>query len=160
MPVQLSIIIPVYNSASTISKVIEAVKKDLAVYSPEIIIVNDGSKDNSEIVCEQLAQNDTHIKFISLKKNFGEHNAVMCGLNHATGEYVAIIDDDLQNPPAEISKLLEEAKKGYDVIYSKYQHKQHGFLRNIASNINSRIATWLLEKPKGDRKSTRLNSSH
>ena len=72
----------------------------------------------------------------------------MCTLNYCTGDYAVIIDDDLQNPPEEILKLLEEIQKGYDVVYSKYHQKKHHWFRNFGSKINDIFATWLLEKPK------------
>jgi polyisoprenyl-phosphate glycosyltransferase len=109
---KLSIIIPVYNGEKTIARLVEEVKRTLAGYESEIIMINDGSKDNSESVCENIALNNSGVIFISLRKNFGEHNAVMCGLNHITGDYAIIIDDDFQNPPSEILKLLRRLKKG------------------------------------------------
>ncbi len=144
---KLSIVIPVYNGALTISTLVEEVFKVITTYELEIILVNDGSKDNSEDVCEKLAA-AKKVKFISLRKNFGEHNAVMCGLNYSTGDYVAIIDDDFQNPPNEILNLVTEAEKGFDVVYSKYKIKNHHFFRNIGSKINDFVATSLLSKPK------------
>lgn len=144
---KLSIVIPVYNGASTITALVEEVFKVIQNYELEIVLVNDGSRDNSEAVCEKLTVNKS-IKFISLRKNFGEHNAVMCGLNYTTGDYVAIIDDDFQNPPREILNLVEEARKGYDVVYSKYKVKKHNPFRNFGSKVNDFVATSLLNKPK------------
>jgi undecaprenyl-phosphate 4-deoxy-4-formamido-L-arabinose transferase len=82
------------------------------------------------------------------KKDFGEHNAVMCALNYADGDFIAIIDDDFQNPPEEIVKLMDEALKGYDVVYSKYEIKKHHWFRNFGSRFNDIVATWLLSKPR------------
>ena len=146
---KLSIVIPVYNGAKTIQKLVSETKDVLLAYDVEIILVNDGSADNSEQVCESIANTQSGVISISLRKNFGEHNAVMCGLNYVTGDYAAIIDDDFQNPPSEIIKLLEEAEKGYDVVYSKYRSKKHNLFRNIGSRFNDRMATILLDKPKG-----------
>lgn len=145
---ELSIVIPVYNGEKTIKKLLNEIKNHLQSIEYEVILVNDASKDNSEKTCLQIAENEKNITFISLRKNKGEHNAVLCGLNFVNGNYVAIIDDDFQNPPEEIIKLYNEAQKGFDVVYSKYNKKQHSFLRNLGSKINSKVATWLLEKPK------------
>lgn len=151
---KLSIVIPVYNGALSIAALVEEVFKEIKTYELEIILVNDCSKDNSEEVCEKLAANNLparkagKIKFISLRKNFGEHNAVMCGLNYSTGDYVAIIDDDFQNPPKEILSLVDEAKKGFDVVYSKYASKKHHVFRNLGSRVNDLVATALLNKPR------------
>lgn len=144
----LSVIIPVYNSEKTISKLVEHVLETLDKKTLEIILVNDGSRDRSEWVCSQLAQRFSQVKFISLRRNSGEFNAVMCGLNHATGDYCVMIDDDFQNPPTEILKLIETARNGdFDVVYSYYEKKEHSLFRNFGSWLVNRVTTWLLEKP-------------
>jgi glycosyltransferase involved in cell wall biosynthesis len=145
---KLSVVIPVYNGAATIGRLVEAVLSELSAHDPEVVLVNDGSRDNSEDVCTQLALSHPSVKFISLRRNFGEHNAVMCGLNHADAEFVAIIDDDFQNPPSEIEKLLREAEKGYDVVYSRYRVKQHSWFRNSGSRAHNWLATIILDKPR------------
>jgi len=73
----------------------------------------------------------------------------MCALNYVTGNYAVIIDDDFQNPPEEIKKLIDEAVKGFDVVYSKYKKKKHNIFRNLGSKFNDIVATQLLQKPKG-----------
>lgn len=145
---KLSICIPVYNGADTITQLVEAIDKDFINQNIEIVLVNDGSKDNSSQVCQELVKKYSYIKFIDLRKNFGEHNAVMCALNYVTGDYAAIIDDDLQNPPLEILKLTNEIEKGYDVVYAKYHVKKHHWFRNFGSKVNDFFASWLMEKPK------------
>lgn len=145
---ELSVIIPVYKGAKTISKLVESLQEELRTYDFEIILVNDGSPDNSEKVCRDLATIHENINFISLRKNFGEFNAVMCGLNHVAGKYTIIIDDDFQNPPSEIIKLLDKAKSNdYDVVYSYYTEKKHHLFRNFGSWIVNRLTTSLLNKP-------------
>ena len=145
---KLSICIPVYNGADTIGKLVEKLQETFKIYEVEIVMANDGSRDNSSEVCQKLVENYSNCRFIDLRRNNGEHNAVMCTLNYCTGDYSVIIDDDLQNPPEEILKLLEEIQKGYDVVYSKYHQKKHHWFRNFGSKINDIFATWLLEKPK------------
>lgn len=144
----LSIVIPVYNGASTIGPLVRTVLDELKDHKLEVILVDDGSQDDSEAVCQEIARSNSRVIFISLRKNFGEHNAVMCGLNYASGDYTVIIDDDFQNPPNEIVKLVKEAGKGYDVVYSQYREKQHHWLRNLGSRWNDLMANWLLGKPK------------
>ncbi len=145
----ISICIPVYNSEKTIGRLVKKIKEELKSYRIEIVLVNDGSRDNSEKICTELALKERNVKFISLRRNFGEHNAVMCGLNYCKGDYVVIIDDDFQNPPQEIIKLVNEARKGnYDVVYSRYHKKKHNIFRNLGSKFNDIVATWLLNKPK------------
>jgi undecaprenyl-phosphate 4-deoxy-4-formamido-L-arabinose transferase len=129
------------NSLNTYWK--RLIKKTL-----EIVLVNDGSRDRSEWVCTQLAQKFSQVKFISLRRNSGEFNAVMCGLNHAVGDYCVMIDDDFQNPPTEILKLVEVAQnQNLDVVYSYYEKKEHSPFRNFGSWLVNGITTWLLEKP-------------
>lgn len=145
----LSVIIPVYNSDRTIGRLVEHVLETLDRNTIEIILINDSSRDQSERVCYELARRFEQVKFISLRRNFGEFNAVMCGLNHAEGDYCVMIDDDFQNPPAEILKLVDTAQQnGYDVVYSFYEQKQHSLFRNLGSMLVNRLTTWLLEKPK------------
>ncbi|MBA4853338.1 glycosyltransferase family 2 protein [Emticicia sp. BO119] len=144
----LSVVIPVYKGEKSIAKLVEKLQDELKKYDFEIILVNDGSPDNSERVCITLNENYKNIHFISLRKNFGEFNAVICGLNHVSGKYAIIIDDDFQNPPSEIIKLLNTANNGnYDVVYSYYAEKKHNFFRNLGSWVVNRITTWLIHKP-------------
>jgi polyisoprenyl-phosphate glycosyltransferase len=146
--IKLSVVIPVYNGAKTIGALVSELKRELAVYRTEIVLVNDGSGDDSESVCRTIALRDPGVVFISLRKNFGEHNAVLCGLGRATGDYAVIIDDDFQNPPGQIHKLVGEIGKGYDVVYAQYVKKAHGWHRNLGSRLNDRVATFLLNKPR------------
>ncbi|HEY1057047.1 MAG TPA: glycosyltransferase family 2 protein [Emticicia sp.] len=144
----LSVVIPVYKGEKTITKLVEKLQDELKKYDFEIILVNDGSPDDSEKVCFTLNEKYSNLQFISLRKNFGEFNAVMCGLNHVNGTFAVIIDDDFQNPPSEILKLLKTAEAGnYDVVYSYYAEKKHNFFRNLGSWVVNRITTWLIHKP-------------
>lgn len=144
----ISICIPVFNAEKSIKALVYELGEVLACEQFEIVLVNDGSKDNSEQICEELANELGHVKFISLRRNFGEHNAVMCGLNHTEGSYVIIMDDDFQNPPSEAPKLISAIRKGYDVVYSAYKSKKHSRFRNIGSSFNDIVATALLSKPR------------
>jgi glycosyltransferase involved in cell wall biosynthesis len=145
----LSVVIPVYHGAVTVQKLVEATQAQLKEYPFEIILINDGSKDDSERVCLELSHKFNNISFLSLRKNFGEFQAVMCGLNHAKGDYSVIIDDDFQNPPSEIIKLLETAQKGdFDVVYGQYQEKKHHQFRNFGSWLVNQITTSLFQKPQ------------
>ena len=145
---ELSVIIPVYKGAKTITNLVESLQAELGMYDFEMILVNDGSPDNSEKVCKDLAIIHRNINFFSLRKNFGEFNAVMCGLNHVVGKYAVVIDDDFQNPPSEIIKLLNKAKsEDFDVVYSYYAEKKHHFFRNFGSRLVNFVATSLLSKP-------------
>ncbi len=145
----LSVVIPVYHGAITVQKLVESTQEQLKEYPFEIILINDGSKDDSEKKCLELTERFNNVSFLSLRKNFGEFQAVMCGLNHAKGEYTVIIDDDFQNPPSEIIKLLETAQqRDYDVVYGQYDDKKHHQFRNIGSWFVNQITTSLFKKPQ------------
>ncbi len=147
--VSVSVCIPVYNASNTISDLVAETFCELSdEYIVEIVLVNDCSRDNSDEICKRLAKSDPIIKYIALRKNFGEHSAVMCALTYATSNYMVIIDDDFQNPPSEIHALVEQARKGFDVVYSAFPKKKHDFHRNLGSRFNDLVANWLLEKPK------------
>ncbi|GAB3993040.1 glycosyltransferase family 2 protein [Spirosoma daeguense] len=145
----LSVVIPVYNSEQTIGPLVERLQTCLSGRVFEVVLVNDGSRDESERICQQLAEQHNNVQFISLRKNFGEFNAVLCGLNHARGEYVAIIDDDFQNPPESILTLVTAAESGhYDVMYSRYAEKQHHWFRNLGSWLVNTLTTYSIGKPR------------
>jgi polyisoprenyl-phosphate glycosyltransferase len=148
---RISVVVPVYNGAATLPKLIEQLDKHLRPQNElELILVNDGStRDNSDEVCEIAAQQNDWIVYLELSTNFGEHNAVMAGLNHCTGDCVVIMDDDLQNPPHEVIRLVDELYRGdYDVVFSYYKKKKHRLSRNLGSAFNNLIASYVLKKPR------------
>lgn len=146
---KVSIIIPVYNSEKTIGQLCHRL---LSMSSPphEIVLINDGSQDSSHKVCTDLQEELSEIvTYIELSRNYGEHNAVMAGLHYCTGDYAVIMDDDFQNPPEEVLKLVEKMKNDkHDVVYSAYPQKKHNWFRNLGSAFNDFVATILLQKPK------------
>lgn len=145
----ISIVIPVYNAEKTIANLCRELVSHLAAdYRLEIVLVNDCSSDGTDAACKQLQEDSPEIiTYARLSRNFGEHNAVMAGLNQARGEYVVVMDDDFQNPPEEVPRLLMEIRKGYDVVYCQYPKKNDGFFRNIGSYLNGTMARVILEKP-------------
>jgi glycosyltransferase involved in cell wall biosynthesis len=147
---ELSLVIPVYNGSRTIGPLVEQAVKISGSTSFEIVLVNDGSEDDSEVVCAELAKKfPQNVTFVHLSRNFGEHSAVLAGFTQARGRYVAVLDDDGQNPPEEVVRMLDELKrKNYDVVYGHYIEKKHSRFRNLGSRFNDRIATLMLHKPK------------
>jgi len=147
---ELSLVIPVYNGSRTIGPLVEQTAKIFGSTSFEIVLVNDGSEDDSERVCVKLAEKfPQNVTFVHLSRNFGEHSAVLAGFTQARGRYVAVLDDDSQNPPEEVVRMLAELKrKNYDVVYGHYIEKKHSWFRNLGSRFNDRIATLMLHKPK------------
>lgn len=146
---KLSVIIPVYNSTKVIGRLVKDLEKELApLYGLEIVLVNDGSPDlTCAEACRNIAEKNEKVKFLNLSRNFGEHNAVMAGLNYCTGEAAVIIDDDFQNPPSEVTKLVDKLNEGHDVVYTYYKNKKHSMFRNFASKFNNLIASILIGKP-------------
>jgi undecaprenyl-phosphate 4-deoxy-4-formamido-L-arabinose transferase len=145
----VSVVIPVFNAAGTIEELCERLIQELgARWELQIVLVDDGSSDGSFAACQRLHKGHPEvINALRLSRNFGEHNAVMAGLHYAEGEFCVIMDDDFQNPPSEVQRLLTEISKGYDVVYSRYDTKEHAFWRNLGSRLHNRIATWALSKP-------------
>jgi glycosyltransferase involved in cell wall biosynthesis len=145
----LSVVIPVYNAEKTIVGLCrELISLLTPCYRLDIVLVNDCSPDNSDAACRQLHTDYPElITCISLSRNFSEHNAVMAGLHHAKGEYIVIMDDDFQNPPEEVSGLVDEIEKGFDVVYCHYSDKKDSFFRNFASYLNGTMARVVLAKP-------------
>ena len=150
-PVGLSIVVPVYRGAATVGRLVEALSALRPEGGLEVVLVNDGSPDNSGEVCRALAATATiPLTYVEHARNFGEHNAVMTGLRHARGAYVITMDDDLQNPPEEVLKLYDHARLGgWDVVYTRYAEKKHEGWRNLGSRFANGIADMLLDKPKG-----------
>lgn len=150
-PVGLSIVVPVYRGAATVGKLVEALSALKPAGGIEIVLVNDGSPDDSGDVCRRLAETAiVPLTYIEHARNFGEHNAVLTGLRHARGAYIINMDDDLQNPPEEVIRLYDHARLGgWDVVYTRYARKEHEGWRNLGSKFANKVADSLLDKPKG-----------
>jgi glycosyltransferase involved in cell wall biosynthesis len=147
----ISIVIPVYNGALCIGRLVDELIARLSpIFSIEIVLVNDCSPDNSEEVCIEISKkHPDFVSFYSLAINVGEHNTVMAGLNQAIGDYAIIMDDDFQNPVSEVIKLINYMiSNDYDVVYTYYDEKKHSLFRNFGSHFNDRVANLMLGKPK------------
>jgi undecaprenyl-phosphate 4-deoxy-4-formamido-L-arabinose transferase len=136
----LSVVIPVFNSESIMPTLMDRLEGVLTLHASryEVILVNDGSRDRSwNVVCE-LAQERDWIHGINLMRNYGQHNAVLCGIRAAKYETVITMDDDLQHPPEEIPKLLKEMTNGFDVVYGIPSKLPHSLWRNLLSRFTKR----------------------
>jgi glycosyltransferase involved in cell wall biosynthesis len=132
-----SVVIPVFNSEPLVGTTIE---RTVAFFEAqkldyELILVNDGSTDGSWEVLRGAVARFPHVRAINLLRNYGQHNANLCGLRAAKGDYVVTMDDDLQNPPEEIIHLIGEAMNGPDVVFGKFRRKQASTRRNIGSKV-------------------------
>ncbi len=145
----ISVIIPVYNSSAILPELIRQLLQELPLLSDcyEIILVDDASADNSwEVIC-RLAEQHPPLRGINMMRNYGQHNALLCGIRAAQHELIVTMDDDLQHPPQEIRRLLETMQQGFDVVYGTPRQEQHGFLRDMAS-LMTKLA---LQKSMGSK---------
>ncbi len=133
----ISVVVPVYNSEGSLPELIARLASLLPRLSAryEVILVNDGSRDRSWEVVRRLAQEYDWVRGINLMRNYGQHNALLCGIRAAQHEVIVTMDDDLQHPPEEIPKLLDKLAEGFDVVYGTPQQEQHGFWRDLASQV-------------------------
>ena len=152
---RVSIVVPVYRSEGILTELCHQVFKalDAAGWSHdfELILVNDCSPDNSWQVVRELARQHPWVRGISLRKNFGQHNALMAGLHQAHGRVVVLMDDDLQHPPADIVRLVQalENAPAADVCFTRYLGRQHAPWKKLGSRFNDLVAQLVLKKPKG-----------
>ena len=132
---ELSVVVPVYGSAPILPELVRRLAPELSRIASnyELILVNDSSPDRSWTVIEQLQAEHRWIHGINLMRNYGQHNALLCGIRAAKHDVIVTMDDDLQHPPEEIPKLLAMLAQGYDVVYGTPEHEQHGFGRDVAS---------------------------
>jgi glycosyltransferase involved in cell wall biosynthesis len=132
----LSVVVPVYNSAATVSKLARRIEEAVAPIGVpyELVLVNDGSRDDSWPCIVDVARHDSRVRGLNLARNYGQHNALLAGIRAARHAVVVTLDDDLQNPPEEIPKLLAKLEEGFDVVYGKWA-RQFGFWRNVATGM-------------------------
>ena len=149
---KLSIIIPVYNSSSIVSKLVNNIKEEITkipkISSYQIILVNDCSDDNSWGEISKICINEQFVIGINLMKNYGQHNAIMAGINISDGDYVILMDDDFQHSPKQINKLISKIEEGYDVCYTNYKDNKYNTFKILGSKLNKIISNFLISKPK------------
>ncbi len=149
----VSIVIPVYRSEPILPRLVTEISKAMVSEKLadrfELILVNDCSPDNSWAVISTLAEDYNYVKGINLRRNFGQHNATMAGLNHVSGDIVVIMDDDLQHPPEAVGKMVAAISNGYDVCYTRYLNRKHPLWKKLGSQFNDWASLKFLGKPKG-----------
>ena len=142
----LSIIVPVYNSSKILKTLVKRIKKNLRTKNYEIIFVNDASLDNSWNEIKKISKKNKKVKGINLSENFGQHSAIFAGLKYAKGKKIITMDDDLQHPPESIEDIVSKLNK-YDLCYTTYLKRKHVFWKRSISWVNNIFTSFLFNKP-------------
>jgi len=155
MSIETSVVIPVYRSATILPRLVGRLAATLAeMHAPlegatyQVILVDDCSPDNTWPQIVELSKQHPWLKGINLRKNAGQHNAILTGLRYAEGKYIVMMDDDLQHDPSDIPNIIASLKAGNDVCYAKFRAKRHAMWKRVGSQFNSLVANRLLQKPK------------
>lgn len=149
MNLKLSFVIPCYGSEKTIEHVVNDIILTVEGKNPyEIICVNDCSPDAVYSVLKKMALENSNVKVINLTKNFGQHNALMAGYRHCTGDIIISLDDDGQTDPKDCYKLINALNDDVDVVYAKYSVKKHSRFRNFGTEIAKVMSVTMLDWPK------------
>lgn len=143
----VSIVVPVYRSADILPELVATIADVMRGRCVELVMVCDASPDNSWSVIRDLTKQYPFIRGVCLRKNAGQHNAIMAGLAHSHGESIVVMDDDLQHPPSAIPQLLNALGTGADVCYVNYVQRKHVLWKRVGSKVNDMAATLLLGKP-------------
>lgn len=133
----ISVVVPVYNSEVMLPELVKRLQPVLAGLAGEyeLVLVNDGSRDQSWKIIQEQSRSHRWVRGINLMRNYGQHNALLCGIRAARFGTLVTMDDDLQHPPEEIPRLLAKLDEGFEVVYGFPEHERHGFLRDIASGL-------------------------
>jgi len=153
----ISVVIPAFNSGAfvglTIHKVLASMEE---IGQPfEIVVVNDGSTDNTWQVLVDIARQDVRVTAVNLLKNYGQHSALLCGLRQTCGKFVVTLDDDLQNPPEEINRLLQFClEHRHDLVIGRFSSPQKARFRQFGTGVVDKIVTRVFNKPPSLKLST------
>lgn len=143
----ISIVSPVYRAENIVEKLVSEIEKEVKQLTNlyEIILVDDRSPDNSWQKIKEIALKNEKVKIFRLSKNFGQHPAIIAGLSQAKGEWVVVMDCDLQDQPKEIIKLYDKAIEGYDIVLASRQIRKDGFFKKITSKIFAKLYGYLTD---------------
>jgi glycosyltransferase involved in cell wall biosynthesis len=145
---KLSIVVPVYNEVETLPRLYDALLPVLRStgHEYEVLLIDDGSRDGSWEVLQELAQKNAHFKIIRFRRNYGQTAAMNAGLHEATGDVVITMDADLQNDPTDIPMMLEKLDEGYDLVHGWRKNRQD---KALSRKLPSKIANWLISRVTG-----------
>jgi len=148
----ISIVTPVYGCSECLEQLYQRLVDTLTKITDnfEIILVNDASPDNAWDIIIQLAHKDKRVKGINLSRNFGQHKAITAGLDYASGEWIVVMDCDLQDQPEEILKLYNKAQEGYDIVWGQRTERQDSFLKKLSSKLFHIIYNYFTEQNKDE----------
>ena len=143
--IHISVVSPVYKAELIVDELIKRLTNELSKITDkyEIILVEDGGPDNSWGKIEAQCKQDKHITGIKLSRNFGQHRAITAGLDYCTGEWIIVMDCDLQDRPEEIPNLYKKAKEGYDAVFARRELRQDSAIKKMSSYVFARFFTWL-----------------
>lgn len=152
----VSVIVPVYNSAESLGELTARLTNVLVSNTEqfELLLVNDGSRDESWDVITRLAASNAAVRGVNLVRNHGQHNALLCGIRLARHDALVTMDDDLQNRPEDVPQLLNSLHAGFDVVYGTPQRSQAGLWRNLASRVTKLVLRRAMGAETADRVST------
>lgn len=143
---QLSIVTPIYKGEKMLDELVRRITMSVTTITDEyeIILVNDQSPDDSWNVIKRICQEDKHVKGVNLSRNFGQHYAITAGLSLVQGEWIVVMDCDLQDRPEEIPNLYHKAMEGgFDIVYAQRQERQDKFLKRLSSTAFHAVFDWL-----------------
>lgn len=149
--IKISVVIPCYRSEQTITSVVESIIETMAkrpAYDYEVILVNDGSPDNTFSVLSELAEKHSCICAVDLTKNFGQHSALMAGYSLVSGDYILGMDDDGEHDPSRLFDLVDELEKGYDYVCAQFPSFDRSIYKKLGSKLNNWMATKFVGKPE------------
>jgi polyisoprenyl-phosphate glycosyltransferase len=143
----ISVVVPIYNEAEGIQALYERLAESAESWGEdfEIVLVNDGSKDRTGELCEALVRQDPRLKLVSFTRNFGHQAAVTAGLCYSSGDIVAVIDADLQDPPENLARFFQKCREGYDVVYAIRRNRKESLLKRLGYWCYYRFLTFLAD---------------
>lgn len=145
--IHISVVTPVYGCSASLKRLYERLTKTLSTITDEfeIIMVNDASPDDAWDTIVWLSENDERVKGVNFSRNFGQHYAISAGLAHSKGDWVVVMDCDLQDRPEEIAGLYKKANKGYDIVFGQRINRQDGFLKKLSSKAFYKLLSYLTD---------------
>lgn len=147
---KISVVIPLYNEEENIHELYRrlsaALNRGFADFEHELLFVDDGSRDKTFALVQEIKQKDPNVKALQFSRNFGHHIAVTAGIDFATGDYVVMMDGDLQDQPEEIIKLYNKLQEGYEVVYGRRVNKQFSATKKVLSNLFNLLIKKLIDE--------------